>query len=252
MMIRRFMVFLFVLGTALTWHPGIGSALEKAPAIDPRAAEVLQEMSAYLNSLKEFTFHAENTTEEIRTTGQKLQFANAVDVFVQRPDRIRANSLGDKRTQEFYYDGKSITLFGKDLNNYASLKAPAKIDEALNHARESFGLQAPLADIVYQNPHEILTDGATSGTYLGLHSVHGVTCHHLAFTRDDIDLQIWIENGEKPLPRKLIITDKWVTGAPQFTALLSDWDLSPQLKEALFTFVAPDQAEKLEFYPVKR
>ena len=67
-----------------------------------------------------------------------------------------------------------------------------------------------------------------------------------------IDLQIWVENGEKPLPRKLIITEKWVTGAPQFTALLSDWDLSPQFKEDLFTFVAPDQAEKLEFYPVKR
>jgi hypothetical protein len=96
----------------------------------------------------------------------------------------------------------------------------------------------------------VLTDGVTSGFYVGLHEVRGVKCHHLAFTRDDIDLQVWVEDSRSPLPRKLIITEKWVSGSPQFTALLSDWNLSPQLKKNLFTFMAPDKAQKIEFAPV--
>ncbi|MCK5139892.1 MAG: DUF2092 domain-containing protein, partial [Thermodesulfovibrionia bacterium] len=60
------------------------------------------------------------------------------------------------------------------------------------------------------------------------------------------------ENSETPLPRKLIISEKWITGGPQFTALLSDWNLSAQLKDNLFTFVPPEKAKKIEFLPAEK
>ena len=183
-------------------------AEQKQANFDQKAIDILREMSTYLDSLEAFSFHTENTTDEVRTFGQKLQFADAVDVFVKRPDRLRANVKGDFRRQEFFYDGKSITLVEVEKNLFATLQAPPTIEEALNHAFEKFALEAPLADFIYRQSHEILTDGALAGTYLGLHFVHGVQCHHLAFMRDDLDLQIWIEAGPTPLPRKVIITDK--------------------------------------------
>jgi hypothetical protein len=233
--------------------PVTGFAQEEAPAIEPQADKVLRQMSEHLDSLKQFSFHTENTTDEVRTSGQKLQFGHAVDVFVRRPNRLRASVKGDIRgDRELFYDGKTITLFAKNVNLYGTLKAPADIEGALDHARESFSLEAPLADIVYRNSFEILTEGITTGAYIGLNPVDGVECHHLAFSRDDIDVQVWVENSKTPLPRKLIITEKWVTGAPQFTARLSDWDTSPKLKESLFTFVPPDKAEKIEFLPAEK
>ncbi|MEE8414727.1 MAG: DUF2092 domain-containing protein [Desulfobacterales bacterium] len=248
----RNVYFVFLLFVLMIFLPVAGFCQGEAPAIEPRADKILRQMSDYLNSLEKFSFHTENTIDEIQTSGQKLQFGHAVDVFVRRPDRLRVNIKGDIRHQELYYDGKSITLYGKKVNYYASLKAPAKIEAALDHARESFSLEAPLADIIYRNSYEILSEGINSGSYVGLHSVDGVECHHLAFTRDDIDVQIWIEKSKTPVPRKLIITAKWVTGAPQFTARLSGWDHSPKLKDRLFNFIPPKGAEKIEFLTVEK
>ena len=220
---------------------------EQTPAIEPRVDKILGEMNDYMSSLKQFSFHTENTTEEVWTTGQKVQFGDDVDVFVRRPDRLRANVTGDKREQEIYYNGKTLTLFGKKMNFYGVLDAPTTIELALDFARETVQLEAPLADIVYTDFYESLKDGITSGSYVGFHAVDDIKCHHLLLSRDDIDIQIWIEDSKTPVPRKLIITEKWVTGAPQFTARITQWDLSPTLKDSLFAFVPPEKARKIEF-----
>ena len=52
-----------------------------------------------------------------------------------------------------------------------------------------------------------------------------------------------------PLPRKFLITDKKAKGL-QVTALLSQWNTSPQLEESLFTFVVPAKAEQVTLRPV--
>ncbi len=181
-----------------------------------------------------------------------MQVGSAVDVSVRRPDRLKADVKGDLRSQQFFYDGKTITLFGREVNYYATMKAPSNIEAAFDSARERFGLVAPGGDLVYRDSYDVLTESVNSGHYLGLHNVHGVECHHLMFTQDNIDWQIWIENSKTPLPRKLIISEKWITGGPQFTTMLSDWNLSPQLKDDLFTFLPPDKAEKIEFLPADK
>jgi hypothetical protein len=75
----------------------------------------------------------------------------------------------------------------------------------------------------------------------------GVRCHHLAFRGNEVDWQIWIEEGEKPLPRKFVVTTKWMTGAPQFTVAMKNWNVSPKLTEDMFTFVPPKDAQKIDF-----
>jgi hypothetical protein len=251
-MLERNFIYVTVLLALTLFRPALSAGQETMPAIDPKADTILKQMSGFMDSLDQFSFHAEITTDQLWTSGQKLQFSKSVDLFLKRPNRLRANARGDIADREFYYDGKTITLFGKDVNYYASLKAPPHIEGALDHAIETFDLEVPLADLVYSNPYEMLTEGAHSGLYAGLHYAGGIQCHHLLFSHEDIDIQIWIENSKTPLPRKLIITEKWVTGAPQFTARMSKWDLSPKLEEDLFTFVPPDKAEKIEFIPTER
>ena len=248
----RNIICVAILLTLTMLCPAPGAGQEAMQSIDPKADKILKQMSGFLDSLDQFSFHAENTTDQLWTSGQKLQFSKAVDVFVKRPDLLRANVRGDIVSQEFYYDGRTITLFSKNVNYYASLKAPPDIEGALDHAIDAFDLEVPLTVLIYRNSYAMLTESAQSGFYAGLHSVDGIKCHHLAFTHDDMDVQLWIENSKTPLPRKLIITEKWVAGAPQFTARLTKWDLSPQLKESLFSFVPPDKAEKIEFVPSRK
>jgi hypothetical protein len=82
-----------------------------------------------------------------------------------------------------------------------------------------------------------------------LSTVHGVKCHHLAFRGEEADWQIWIEAGDTPLPRKFVITSKWITAAPQFTTVMTKWDAASQLADDLFKFVPPKEAEKIDFLP---
>jgi hypothetical protein len=82
---------------------------------------------------------------------------------------------------------------------------------------------------------------------VGSSVVDGTRCHHLAFTEKTIDWEVWIEDGTQWVPRKLVITYKTLPGAPQFEAVLSDWDLVTQTPDALFTPALPPGAARIEF-----
>ena len=217
--------------------------------IEPEADQALRQMSDYLKSLKTFALRTENTTDELALAGSKLQFGQTVAIYVKRPDRLRANAEGDLANQQFFFDGKSVTLFNKDKNVYATLEAPGTIEEALEYAQNAFDLSAPLSDLIYPDAYKVLTQNVHSGHYVGLHLVRGIQCHHLVFIQDDIDWQIWIENSQTPLPRKMVITSKWLAGAPQFTALMSYWKTSASLSEDLFIFTPRETAQKIEILP---
>ena len=90
------------------------------------------------------------------------------------------------------------------------------------------------------------------GHYIGLHLVCGVQCHHLLYVQDDIDWQIWIENSPTPLPRKIVITSKWLAGGPQFVARISYWKTSANLADDLFVFTAPVTAQQIQAIPAEK
>jgi hypothetical protein len=218
-------------------------------AKEPAPLQVLKKMCDYLKGLQQFSCQAEITEDVLLTTGQKIQLGKSVEASVRRPNRMRAESQGDAENRQMIYDGRIITLMDRSKNVYTTIDAPPEIDAALNHAIQTFDLRAPLADLIYTDAYKYLTSGVISGFYAGLHKVQGVPCHHLAFRLKDIDWQIWIEDSPTPLPRKFLITDKKAKGL-QFTALFSKWNISPQLEDSLFTFVAPEKAEKIDLRPV--
>jgi hypothetical protein len=235
-------VFVLIVITGLSTHSYADST-----GIEPEADQILRKMSDYLAKLKQFRVQTENTLEVLLISGQKLQFDNPVDVTIKRPNKLRADRKGDVFNQEFYYDGKTLTLYNPGQNYYATVQAPPTLDETLDFATEALDLYAPGGDLIYSNAYDILTEDVISGAYIGVSVVSGVKCHHLAFRGNEVDWQIWIEDGDKPLPKKFVITTKLMTGAPQFTVSIKSWNLSPKLKEDMFTFVPPKDAQRIDF-----
>jgi hypothetical protein len=226
--------------------PSTQAEMAKAPEPDP--LQILKKMCDYLKGLQQFSVQAEITEDVLLTSGQRIQYARSVEASVRRPDRFRAESVGDTENRLLIYDGKTITLLDRSKNFYTIITAPPEIDAALEYGIQAFNLRAPLADLIYTKAYEYLTAGVFSGFYAGLSKVQGVPCHHLAFRQKDIDWQIWIENSPTPVPRKFLITDKKAQGL-QFTAVFTKWNTSPQFAEGLFTFVAPEKAEKIDILP---
>jgi hypothetical protein len=215
--------------------------------IDPQAEKVLRRMSDYLASRQQFTLKAESTLEAVLTSGQKLQFNSPATLEVSRPNKLRAHRKGDIVNQEFFYDGKTLTLYNPKENLYATTAAPPTLDAMLDFAREKLDVIAPGAEILYGNAAERMLKVTTSGFVVGPSVIGGVKSTHLAFRGEEVDWQIWIEDGDKPLPRKFILTSKKVTGEPQFAVLIRGWDLTPKFTDKEFTFVPPKGAKKIEF-----
>jgi hypothetical protein len=224
-------------------HPGY----TQPAGMDPQAEKLLRRMSDYLASRQQFTLKAESTLEAVLTSGQKLQYDSPATLEVSRPNKLRAHRKGDIANQEFFYDGKTLTLYNPRENLYATTAAPPTIDETLDFAREKLDIIAPASEILYKNAAEKMLKEASSGFVVGPSVVGGVKCTHLAFRGAEVDWQIWIEDGDKPLPRKFILTSKKVAGEPQFTVLIRSWDLTPKFTEREFTFVPPKGAKKIEF-----
>ncbi len=148
-----------------------------------------------------------------------------------------------------FYDGSSIILLDVLANLYAITKVPDELDTAVDLVFEKFGLVVPFADFVYADPYAVLIENAQYGSLMGVHGCDGKRCHHLLFTQEFIDWQIWIETGPRPVPRRLVITYKEEPGSPQYEARFSGWDFQPRSSEHAFTFYPPDGASEIEFLP---
>ncbi len=220
------------------------------PKISDQADRLLREMSAYLSAATAFTFHADVTYDNVVDDSQMSQYGGTAEVAVRRPDRLRAEYRGDERRSSVVFDGRTATIHDLAMNVYSVTEVPEGLDAAIDHVFDEYGFTVPIADFVYADPYDALTGFVDSGFWVGLSLVDGTRCHHLAFSQETIDWQIWIEDGPRPVPRKLVITYKDEPGAPQYTARLSRWDLQPRLSNHYFEFHPPIGADEIEFMAV--
>lgn len=249
----RIGVYLFIAaGLAVSQPVAAQSAPTAAPtpAVSPAANRLLHEMAAYLGSAGEFTFHAEITFDHVLASGQKVQFAAAEDVALQRPGKLYVEWSGDLGDRQFWYDGGAVTLYDPSQPFYATAGAPATIDAMLDGIEAQTQFAPPLADLFYSDPYAALKGKMTYRVDLGPATVNGRTCHALAFVDKDIDWQIWIQEGAQPSPCKLVITYKAKPAQPQFSATFTDWDFAPRIAATAFTANPPAGTRKIPFAAV--
>ena len=215
-------------------------------AIDPQSDALLKRMADYLTALPSFTVRATNTMQVMLVSGEKLDFVADSEVSVRRPDRMRSRRAGVAGSADFFYDGKAVTLFDRTTKFFTVNQAPPSIDHMLPVLADLLGVDVPGADLLYTDVYAGLMEEVTQAHHLGIEDVGGVRAHHLAFRGREVDWQIWIEDGERPLPRRYLITTKWMTGAPQFGVALNDWNVSPTLDDKTFIFEAPPGARKVD------
>ncbi|MEZ5461266.1 DUF2092 domain-containing protein [Dokdonella sp.] len=225
----------------------ISSSVAAEPALDSEADALLKKMSNYMAGLKAFTVDVHNTSEIVDTQGQKLNFSANGEVSVMRPNMLKAHRTDSNGETFAYYDGKNVTVYAKSENFYAVAAAPGDFDQALDFLRDAIQIDLPGADLLYNDIYAGMTWNLTSSSYVGLESIGGKMAHHLAFRTPEVDFQIWIQDGDQPLPLRYLITSKWVTAAPQFGVSMSNWNLKPKLNAKMFEFKAPAGAQKVDF-----
>ena len=196
-------------------------------------------MTTYLANLQKFSVTSHSTIESMLDSGQKIMFDHNNVNAIHRPNKLYGERKGDRVNQKFYYNGKTFTLYNNDTEEHKSIDAPNNISDALSFSINKFNLTAPGSDLLHKNSYERLSRNLLSGFYVDKSIIDGVECHHLAFRNTDVDWQIWIATGIKPLPMRYVITSRWTTGSPQFV-LDMKWDTKPDFTDELFNFIPAD------------
>jgi len=252
-MIRRGAV---ALALALLLVAGPAHAQQSAPGKKARpgsesqvqARAILTRMAEYLAGTQAFSVSMRGGYDAVQKSGQKIEFGETRKLVVSRPERMRVDteeSDGDKSLTVF--TGKEITLFNLTDNAYATAPQPPGLDNAIVHYVRDLGLRLPLAMmLVSQLPAE-LQQRVRSVDYVEKTSLYGAPAHHLAVRTDSVDFQIWVADGDKPLPQRVVITYKKDRSQPQFWAQFSDWNLSPAITDSTFAVKLPDGALRVSF-----
>jgi hypothetical protein len=215
-------------------------------SIDPQAVAALERMGAYLRSQQTMRVEGEMTTDDVLPSGQKVQYSGTVQLRVRRPDRLRADVISDRKNEQMFYDGKTFTVFQPRVGYYASFDAPPTLGELVDVAEKRYGLDLPLADLFYWGTEKSPVNELRAATKVGGSTVKGVACEHYAFRQRDVDWEICIEPGGRPLPRKMIITTTTEPTRPQHSMVLT-WDLAPRLDDTDFAFTPPPTAQRIQF-----
>jgi hypothetical protein len=228
------------------------NAVEPSPVIEPKAMDALRKMGAFLQTLNAFEVNFKVSKDEILESGQKIMVDGTSTLTVQGHDRLHFSTKIDEahRDLQFFYDGKTFTIYGNTNKFYASVPAPATIHELLDVAQERYDIELPFRDLFIWGTDQADVAVIQSAIYIGPTKIDGVLCDHFAFRNADVDWQIWIQQGEKPLPRKLVITTMDEEQHPQYVSNMS-WNLSPNINNKAFTFVPPKDAHKIEFAVVE-
>ncbi len=217
-----------------------------AHAQEGDAGKILKAMSDYLAGQKVISATFESDIEVLTSDLQKIQFASTGRLLLARPDKIHVTRTGGYADLELVSDGKTATIFGKNLGAYAQLDAPGSIDQLIDRLRDTYLMEAPGTDLLLSNAYAELMKDVLSAKHIGRGVIDGVECEHLAFRNPEVDWQLWVEVGAKPIPRKYVITSKTVTGMPQYTLRLDDWKTDVRPKADEFAFRPPAGAKKVE------
>ena len=248
-------VFALLLGCAAALAGGPACAQSSAattevaaPDVDPQAVEALKKMSTFLSSLQTFRMISEGSLDVITVDDQKVQVDMVTTYLARKPGGIRIDWVSDQKNRQFYYDGKQFTLVAPTMGYYATVDAPPTNREFLAALYDKTGVELPLADMFRWADADHVDDIAllTSAFSVGTATLDGTATDHWAYRTDDFDFEIWMEQGDRPVPRKFVLIDRTDPTLPAFTTRLT-WQLNPNLDPTAFTYAPTGKEVAITF-----
>jgi hypothetical protein len=213
-----------------------------------QARDILMRMAEFMARTQHFSVTVRGGYDSVQESGQKIEFAESRKVTLSRPDRLLVEgerSDGSKTLTVF--NGKEIMLIDAARNVYATAPQPGGVDDTIVHFVRDLGMRLPLAVLLVSQLPAEMKNRVRSIDYVEKTRIYGAPSHHLAARGDTVDFQIWVSEGDKPLPQRIVITYREAPGQPDFRAQLSDWNLAPAITDTTFSVEPPDGAQKVAF-----
>jgi hypothetical protein len=209
-----------------------------------RGDELLRKMSDTLKSAPALSFTVAESNERVRRNGQKEPYTLKREIVVRRPDRLWSHTTGsDNRDVRVTYDGKTVTVVGDTQKIYATITAPATLDETLDLVSERFDIRMVVADFLYSSPYDSFADSNAKGGWVKRTTVDGTSCEEVSYSLKAVDFTLAMTTAEPTLPCQAQITYKEEPGQPVSRLTFSSWNLKAQPQDAQFVASVPQGYE---------
>lgn len=220
-----------------------------APAAsDATAREILMRMAGFLGGAEKYSVSLRAGYDAVQKSGRKIEFNENRKVTLSRPDRLRVEAeRSDGAKTLAVFNGKEITLVDAASNAYAAAPQPGDIDRSVAYFIDELGMRLPLSVLLLARLPAEFEARVKSVDYVERTAVLGRPAHHLAARTDTVDFQVWVADGDQPVPLRAVITYRKEAGQPQYWAQFSDWNLAPAIGNETFTALIPQGAQKVAF-----
>ena len=225
-------------------------AKAQGPRIDTVAVSILDRMSAMIGNLGSCSVIVHSNYDVSSHFLGLVKHSDEQQVFVKGPSKLLIRAEGDKGSRVYTYDGSTFNYYSMDRNQFGVLQAPATTVEMIDTINRAYGVDFPAADFLYPTFVDDILAESTNLIYLGTTPVNGKDCYHIAGTAKDKTFQFWISDDAFTLPVKMVIVYTSREMNPQYEATLTDWQVNPNLPDALFDFAPPPNAKKIKLTAV--
>ncbi len=223
---------------------------ETKARIDTFTADVvtsIRRCADFLAAQENISVQADVAYEVLQPNGQMLEFGGTRDFLIRRPDRLRFEAVNrDGNVTQFFFDGNSISIDKPNEDAYVRIERPGTYYAAMDYLVDDLGAPSALDDFFSENLAEGVETKIVSGFFVQRVMLDDHVCEQLAWRTKDVDVQLWVREGEEAVPCRVVITYVNFEGHPQFSADFHDWDFAPDVDDELFTFIPPESAEQLQ------
>ena len=242
--------FLFL---ALLFATGASAQTKTQPPyrrIDTVAVAIMDKMSAVIGDLSSCSVTIKSNYDVTSKDLGLIKHSDEQQLFIHGSDKMLVKSDGDRGSRDFYFDGTKLSYYSMDKNQYGQIDASMSLVEMIDTVSKLYGIEFPAADFLYPTFVDDILSESKELVYLGLTKVEGKECYHIAGKSSDKTFQFWISADAYNLPIKMVIVYTSQEMNPQYEATLTDWQVNPNLPDALFTFTIPHRAQRVKLVPM--
>lgn len=228
------------------------NADDQEPTRDAAAEKRLRTMTEYMAKLKTISVDATHTLEtDVQGEGEVKQ-SDFRRILIESPNRFLVEGTNDSEGV-VVSDGKRLLAYLPSYERYLLVESPESLKEAMQQeAAMLMGTGRTIIQLAAGgDAYQKFVRPTTSVALLEAEAFDDVVCDRIELTEDRTQIVMWVEQGDRPLLRKMqwqITLD--VSNAdfkmPSQFATYSNWDVDSPIDDEAFAIAEPEDAEQVD------
>jgi hypothetical protein len=223
---------------------------KKDGKLDKKAVEICKKAGDLYKGAK--TFHADGSLDaKIDGGGQQIEINATLAFDFERPNQVAIKVRVKSDPEEgldLISDGKKLTTYRRKIQQYVQDDAPKEVG-GLGMAVLKLGVRSPgilLPNVLHADPGASLLDGVNSCSYVGIDKVDGTPAHHMKFSQDQFDWEMWVAAEGKPLILRMTRSADVPGGKVNTRETYKNWTIDAPAGKDAFAFSPPKGTTKVD------